>query len=155
MINTIGDMTCITQTTIHNPNSNIRKKKTPALTSMNANNTKLTLLIPICIAFTGLFLANSFATEARYVRAPVDNTTAVPLPVVTDVPERQMFSLSRRSNGNSASSAHGAGERRADLSIGMSSPVSEAWETVKEEEVRTTQSPGKTSPPGDEGVRRQ
>ena len=114
---------------------------------MNASKIKLTRLTPICIAFTGLFLANSFATEAMYVLSPVDNTSAVPLPVVTDVPDRQMFSLSRMSNGKLG----GAGESRADLSMGINSPVSEAWETVKEDEVSTTQSPGNTSPPSDRG----
>ena len=78
-----------------------------------------------------------------YVLSPVDNTSAVPLPVVVDVPDRQMFSLSRMSNGKSG----GAGESRADLSMGINSPVSKAREIVKEDEASTTQSPGNTSPP--------
>ena len=80
---------------------------------MNAGKIKLTHLTPIYIAFTGLFLANSFAIEAMYILSPVDNTSAVPLPVVMDIPDRQMFSLSDverevgRRRGKSGGFIHG------------------------------------------------
>src|SRR5882762_9764583 len=68
---------------------------------------------------------------------------AHPLPVATEVPARQIFSLSSISNLNS-------GEGRSSLglfSTGINSPVKEACVTVKASDEKTTQSPGKTSPP--------
>src|SRR5271154_4844890 len=111
---------------------------------MNTNRVTLTFLIPFCIALRGRFISNFFAIDATYVSPPVNNTRAHPLPVVTEEPARQMFSLSRISKGRWPSQ----GKKRTSLSTGMSSPVKDACETVREEAEISTQSLGKTSPPG-------